>query len=329
MGANFFMAGKYVWIRHDRYLIIKRMIFDSIFLKELFQETFPLSIQKEESNNDFIVGYIVSKIDSAFSAFFYNESFFKNNNRFCVALQSSILKNKPKESSDNTLAEHLGAVLFNIQYYKLNGNPVIIILTSKNESPDNLLGKLKDTFEYLGYDRVYYCLLDETMSIVKTNIAQKVETYNYLTNDSLKVYSQTYYNLLEINNNSHLLLLFFLPNMISFDNFYSEINQIEEKFKKNNPLKSLLLEESTRFRKEVEKYEINIYLLKKDLESKQAYIASLNIPESTMKKVANFYYYEYEILPKWYKQFGHIIKVITGKRTFRSLFSDKVKKYKD
>ena len=42
-----------------------------------------------------------------------------------------------------------------------------------------------------------------------------------------------------------------------------------------------------------------------------------------------WYYYEYEILPAWYKRFGHIIKVIMGKRTFRSLFSDNVKKYKD
>jgi hypothetical protein len=42
-----------------------------------------------------------------------------------------------------------------------------------------------------------------------------------------------------------------------------------------------------------------------------------------------WYYNEYEILPTWYKRVGHIIKVLMGKRTFRSLFSDKVKKYKD
>ncbi len=41
-----------------------------------------------------------------------------------------------------------------------------------------------------------------------------------------------------------------------------------------------------------------------------------------------WYHHEYEILPLWYKRFGHIIKVIMGKRTFRSLFSDDVKKYK-
>ena len=41
-----------------------------------------------------------------------------------------------------------------------------------------------------------------------------------------------------------------------------------------------------------------------------------------------WYHNEYEILPLWYKRFGHILKVLTGKRTFRSLFNDDVKKYK-
>ncbi|MHA4845408.1 FHA domain-containing protein [Flavitalea antarctica] len=42
-----------------------------------------------------------------------------------------------------------------------------------------------------------------------------------------------------------------------------------------------------------------------------------------------WYHNEYEILPLWYKRFGHILKVIMGKRSFRSLFSDDVKKYKN
>lgn len=45
--------------------------------------------------------------------------------------------------------------------------------------------------------------------------------------------------------------------------------------------------------------------------------------------ILNFYKNEYEILPLWYKRFGHIIKVIQGKRSLRSLFDKRVKKYKD
>jgi len=47
------------------------------------------------------------------------------------------------------------------------------------------------------------------------------------------------------------------------------------------------------------------------------------------KELQEYYNNEYEVLPLWFKRLGHIVKVITGKRHFRSLFSDNVKKYKD
>ena len=37
-------------------------------------------------------------------------------------------------------------------------------------------------------------------------------------------------------------------------------------------------------------------------------------------QLLTWYHDEYEVLPLWYKRFGHIIKVFTGKRTFKSLF---------
>lgn len=45
--------------------------------------------------------------------------------------------------------------------------------------------------------------------------------------------------------------------------------------------------------------------------------------------ILRFYRNEYEVLPLWYKRIGHIVKVLLGKRSFRSLFDKSVKKYKD
>jgi hypothetical protein len=42
--------------------------------------------------------------------------------------------------------------------------------------------------------------------------------------------------------------------------------------------------------------------------------------------IKQWYHQEYEILPLWFKRLGHIVKVLMGKRSFRSLFSDNVKK---
>jgi hypothetical protein len=53
------------------------------------------------------------------------------------------------------------------------------------------------------------------------------------------------------------------------------------------------------------------------------------VGESEYYDMRKWYHDEYEVLPLWYKRFGHILKVLKGKRTFRSLFSDKVKKHKE
>lgn len=54
----------------------------------------------------------------------------------------------------------------------------------------------------------------------------------------------------------------------------------------------------------------------------------LRFQKNDMVRILDFYKYEYEILPSWYKRIGHIIKVCMGRRTFLSLFRDDVKKYK-
>lgn len=73
-------------------------------------------------------------------------------------------------------------------------------------------------------------------------------------------------------------------------------------------------------------------VLAQSLESLSKYGSDINEPGSFYKKkiadIVNFYKNEYEILPLWYKRLGHILKVITGKRTFRSLYDDNSKKYK-
>jgi hypothetical protein len=53
----------------------------------------------------------------------------------------------------------------------------------------------------------------------------------------------------------------------------------------------------------------------------------LELQKKNLGQALDWYHYEYEILPLWYKQLGHILKVMMGKRTFRSLFNDRAKKY--
>ncbi|MGC4035399.1 MAG: hypothetical protein QM764_05510 [Chitinophagaceae bacterium] len=47
---------------------------------------------------------------------------------------------------------------------------------------------------------------------------------------------------------------------------------------------------------------------------------SKEIGEKQYYDIINWYQQEYEVLPLWYKRFGHVIKVLKGKRTLKSLF---------
>lgn len=78
--------------------------------------------------------------------------------------------------------------------------------------------------------------------------------------------------------------------------------------------------------REIENYRHELWLKSVSEKNMELY---LSIQKEERANGLKWYYHEYEILPLWYKKFGHILKVILGKRSFKSLFRDNVKKYKD
>jgi len=92
-----------------------------------------------------------------------------------------------------------------------------------------------------------------------------------------------------------------------------------------------LLSGKEQARSTLQTLQVETGLLKEDLDSLKSYFSFYNEPNSgyrkKVKEISDFYHYEYDILPLWFKQLGHLIKVLMGKRTFRSLFDDNVKKY--
>lgn len=60
---------------------------------------------------------------------------------------------------------------------------------------------------------------------------------------------------------------------------------------------------------------------------------TITLIKDTYKKdyhrLFKWYHKEYEMLPLWYKRFGHLIKAFKGQRSFRSLFDGSNRKYAD
>lgn len=108
----------------------------------------------------------------------------------------------------------------------------------------------------------------------------------------------------------------------------TSLQQAENDFKQSSPKLYLLVNDKRMLGKEISTLRRKIANTETELSHQKQYSDILRSDHST-KELQDYYNHEYEILPVWYKRFGHILKVITGKRTFRSLFRDDVKKYKD
>ena len=67
----------------------------------------------------------------------------------------------------------------------------------------------------------------------------------------------------------------------------------------------------------IENHKVFLHILQHTREKLQTKIE----PEHNQaKEIQAWYTNEYEVLPLWYKKFGHIIKAFKGERTFKSLF---------
>ncbi|HTI07080.1 MAG TPA: hypothetical protein VL832_00955 [Puia sp.] len=90
---------------------------------------------------------------------------------------------------------------------------------------------------------------------------------------------------------------------VSFREYLSVKNSFSELSKKNNMLQEMLNNAET-----------TISLIKDSY-------------KKDYHRLFKWYHKEYEVLPLWYKRFGHLIKVFMGQRSFKSLFNGSERKY--
>lgn len=101
----------------------------------------------------------------------------------------------------------------------------------------------------------------------------------------------------------------------------------EEKFSLEHPILYNQAQKLATITQENERLKYKLKIYAENLDNHKQYLKLIQ-EQDEAETINQFYYNEYEVLPLWYKRFGHIIKALTGKRTFGSLFNDSVKNYK-
>lgn len=108
----------------------------------------------------------------------------------------------------------------------------------------------------------------------------------------------------------------------------SSLQQAEADFEKSEPVLYALILHNKQLEEELGLLKKTHEVTAAELNNQKQFVEVLRSGHAA-RELQDYYNREYEILPLWYKRFGHLVKVMTGKRTFRSLFRDDVKKYTD
>ena len=256
-------------------------------------------------------------IDTTFLSIFTNQ----NDRLFSLTLSSD----KHLPDSNHSWLEKLCLILSHPSYIRVDNKQLVV-----TNLEGALVKEVEKKLQNQGFSNLLFVDLAEnkTPSFLFYNNAIQVEEdfYNWYTG--------------ALANSSSVLNIFItFINHESINTFLEFRKKTEEKFQSAEPCVYMLIKQVYLKSKEIDEDNLLINRLKEDLSSKEAYLDfilgkfkqaenSEDLNFNDIMNIKKFYHYEYEILPLWYKRFGHIIKVISGKRSFRSLFNDNVKKYK-
>jgi hypothetical protein len=152
------------------------------------------------------------------------------------------------------------------------------------------------------------------------------------TDDCRLFYSEAvltgyYKQVLQSEQNYNRDLFFYAPSGEALQSCLLSLRQAEMDFNQQSPVLYARTCAVILLEKELYAATKKLSSTKTELDHQKQYVEVLR-SDHAAREIQDFYTKEYEILPLWYKRFGHILKVLAGKRTFRSLFRDDVKKYK-
>jgi hypothetical protein len=207
--------------------------------------------------------------------------------------------------------------------YKINGNAPLLFANAAMKENKNLINGIAYLNEKAieqGYDGICCKWLSENTSENKQDVNQ------ILTIDkSGKTITMLYHKqLLE----DHYVSRYIGLHSVDFEKDLNDLKSAEDMLKHQHPSIYHLLKTNHGLKYQTLALAEEIKNITLQLQNQKIYLQLIR-EQDEANKINEFYHNEYEILPLWYKKLGQVIKVLTGKRAFRSLFDSNVKKYKE
>lgn len=183
---------------------------------------------------------------------------------------------------------------------------------------------LKAAAKMQGIDNLLINLLEDPEK-TNTNNFNEINLVNrlYINEDKIIASYQQVNNNLLFNNSKFYLY----QDELEPVKLIKALNLIDHQFKNTYPDVYKMVLNKLAVTKEIELLKIKNLYLQNELEN---YIHHNNLLRSTHNgtEIQQYYDSEYEVLPGWFKKAGHLLKVVTGKRTWSSLLNKNIKNFK-
>ncbi|MES1219440.1 MAG: hypothetical protein ABUT20_28310 [Bacteroidota bacterium] len=246
-------------------------------------------------------------------------------NPFCLLIDINEEFDKSK-----MMLELLVSFSFHFMYKRDNFDNPVILFENNDSDSNNYISIIREAFEDQGYSDI------ETIDLYKKNgFLPESRNKNIFFNveDNFSGLSTSYINSIKNITTSDCSSFFFIKYPEKLPEILKTIEHADITIANDMPQAYALLNENKALKLKVNELLSQIELYRQQQSSSAEYGFSNSSLAARYKKQISellaFYRNEYEILPVWYKRLGHIVKVVTGKRTLKSLFNDNVKKYKD
>jgi hypothetical protein len=300
------------------------MLLSSFFIVDI--DKFDLLPDIELPENAFLCYRITYANRSHIDHFIQKVLLLKGKNAFCIMIDLNNDAFKTDDEFEQTIAP-LVSLSFQYKYIKPREDNPLLIFDSSGEDLDKYVAIAGDRFKEQGYNNIETAIINSTTN--NDDVTKGKNLYFHLQQNTNGLFN-SYHDLMSKIASTSYAVFFFVGYPEILPDVLDTISKVEIQFKKENSQAYHLLEENVALTKKERESQTKAAILEEQLESVKNY---QNPSDSRYKKqiteLLYFYKYEYEILPLWYKRFGHIIKVLRGQRTFKSLFRDNVKKYKN
>lgn len=278
------------------------------YISDNFNDFSNISLEKDQSGIN--LSFLIPSSDQKKLEETYQ--FFSNNtlNQFSLTIILDI-------SFDNNLLHYLVSFFFLPNYLKINNQIVINFICEKK---DFFIKAQNDLIEKSAKQGITNLKISRLSLDISNTSTEATQNPNYLHSniDNLilhytnTIHSQAFYNNTFYVNNDAAELRKLNSIIISANDFikinnpslYDVALKLQILLQENLNLKS----KNTSLINELDNYKTHVNVLK-------------SVHEATELQL--YYNKEYEVLPVWYKRFGHILKFIMGKRNFKSLFYNK------